>query len=168
MSEDLVLSVVEELAGIQSSQFINHIYDPVFWLDFIPFRKKTAGIISDMRRFTYDFEESFVLDPLGTLKYDLHSKGEVEVLEDKETEKGRFWKIKITSIEPKTTALVNVRLRDTKNSIKVGFYLYELHLDLGLMSTLGFGREAILFATRATLRKCISIFHKTIGKKMWN
>ncbi len=163
MVDDLLLSVVEELEGIHGSNFIDKIYNPEFWLDFIPFRKKTAGKTSDTE-FTYEFEETFILDLTGTLKYDLHSKGEIKVLEDKETEKGRFWKLKVTSIEPEAVAMVNVRLKDTSNGIKVGFYLYELHLDLGLLDSLGFGREAVLFATRATLRQNISIFHKKMRK----
>ena len=159
MSDDLLLSVVEELMGIYSSQFIDRIYDPEFWLDFIPFRQKMAGKGSDTQ-FTYEFEETFILDPTGTLKYDLHSKGVVEVLEDNNTEKSRLWKLKITSNEPKAGALVNVRLKDIDNGIKVGFYLYELQLNLSMLDALGFGREAVLFATRTTLRRCISIFHR--------
>ncbi len=161
MDEDLILSVVEELKGIHSSQFIDQIYEPEFWLNFIPFRKKMASKTSDSL-FNYEFEETFVLDPTGTLKYDLHSKGQVEVLEDKLTDKGRFWKLKVNSKEPFAIALVNVRLKDINDGIKVGFYLYELDLDLGLLNTLGFGREAVLFATRSTLRRNISIFHKRL------
>jgi hypothetical protein len=159
MSDNLILSVVEELKGIRSSQFIHRIYDPEFWLDFIPFRKKMAGKQSDSH-FTYEFEETFLLDLTGTLKYDLHSKGEIHVLEDNETEKGRFWKIKVVSLEPKAVALVNIRLKDAGTGIKVGFYIYELELDLGALDALGIGREAVLFATRNTLRNNISIFHK--------
>ncbi|MBN2156093.1 MAG: hypothetical protein JW776_08620 [Candidatus Lokiarchaeota archaeon] len=165
MSSDLLLSVVEELKGIQSKNFINNIYDPNFWLDFVPFRRKLAEKISD-RLFCYELEDTFILDPTGTLKYDLYSKGEIEVLEDTNTEKGRFWKLKIISKEPKTTAFVNVRLKDIQNGIKVGFFLYELHLDLGLLDSLGFGREAVLFATRATLRHSISIFHHKLRNKI--
>lgn len=159
MSDDLLLSVVEELKGIQSSQFIDYIYDPEFWLDFIPFRRKMAGKISETL-FNYEFKETFNLDPTGTLSYDLHSKGEVEILEDSQTEKGRFWKLKVVSKEPEAIALVNVRLKEISEGLKVGFYLYELQLDLGELNSLGFGREAVLFATRASLRKSISIFHK--------
>lgn len=160
MSDDIILSVVEELKGIQSSQFIDDIYRPEFWLDFLPFRQKKAGKTSDTH-FTYEFEDTFILDPTGTLKYDLHSKGEVQVLEDKILEKkDRFWKLKIISNEPKASATVNVRLRDTENGIKVGFYLYELVLDLGKLDALGFGREAVLFATRTTLRQNVSLFHR--------
>ena len=161
MSDDLILSVVEELKGIKSSQFIDHIYEPDFWLDFIPFRQKMAGKTSDTQ-FTYEFEDTFVLDPTGTLTYDLHSKGSIEVLEDKKTENIRFWKVKVTSEEPEAIAFVNIRLKDTNNGVKVGFYLYELHLDLGSLDALGFGREAVLFATRSALRKNISIFHKSL------
>ena len=162
MSDDLLLSVVEELKGIHSSQFIDNIYEPDFWLDFIPFRQKMAGKTSDTQ-FTYEFEETFILDPTGTLKYDLHSKGEVEVLEDTETENSRLWKLKVTSNEPKAVALVNIRLKDVNNGIKVGFYLYELDLDLGKLDALGFGRETVLFATRNALRRSISIFHKKLA-----
>jgi hypothetical protein len=164
MSDDLILSIVEELKGIKSSQFIDEIYEPEFWLDFIPFRKKKATKLSNSL-FTYSFEETFVLDPTGTLSYDLHSKGKIEVLEDKITEKGRFWKIRVTSIDPHAIALVNVRLKDLIDGIKVGFYVYELQLDLGRLDALGFGREAILYATRTTLRKNISIFHKSLRHK---
>jgi hypothetical protein len=164
MSDDLILSVVEELKGIQSSQFIHRIYDPEFWLDFVPFRKKMAGKQSDTH-FTYEFEETFFLDLTGTLKYDLHSKGEIHVLEDKETDQGRFWKIKVVSFDPKAIALVNIRLKNTGAGIKVGFYLYEMELDLGALDALGIGREAVIFATRNTLRKNISIFHKRMRSK---
>jgi hypothetical protein len=159
MNEDLILSVVEELTGIQSSQFVHRIYDPEFWLDIIPFRKKMAGKQSDTH-FTYEFEETFLLDLTGTLKYDLHSKGVIHVLEDKETDQGRFWKIKVVSIEPKAIVHVNIRLRDTGTGIKVGFYIYELELDLGALDALRIGREAVIFATRNTLRNNISIFYK--------
>jgi len=164
MSEDLILSVVEELDGIHSSQFIDDIYDPEFWLNFIPFKYKKASKISDVS-FTYEFEETFILDLTGTLTYDLHSKGSIDVLEDKKTEKGRFWKVKVISKEPDAKAFVNIRLKDTNNGVKVGFYVYELHLNLGSLDALGFGREAVLFAARSTLRKNISIFHKSLQHK---
>ncbi|MHA1109763.1 MAG: hypothetical protein ACTSRE_01580 [Promethearchaeota archaeon] len=163
MSDDLLLSVVEELKDIHSFQFIDRIYDPEFWLDFIPFRQKMAGKTSDTH-FSYEFEDTFILDPTGTLKYDLHSKGEIDILEDSQSEKGRFWKLKVTSKEPKADALVNVRLKDSHDGIKVGFYVYELHLDLRKSNSLGFGREAVLFATRTALRNSISIFHKKLRK----
>ncbi|TFG16974.1 MAG: hypothetical protein EU530_11260 [Promethearchaeota archaeon] len=164
MSDNLLLSVVEELKGIQSSQFIDEIYDPEFWLDFIPFRQKMAEKISDTL-FTYEFEETFILDPTGTLRYDLHSLGKVEVLEDNQTDKGRFWKIRVTSLDPHAVALVNIRMKDLIDGIKVGFYVYELQLDLSKLDALGFGREAVIYATRTTLRKNISIFHKSLRHK---
>ncbi len=128
MSDELILSVVEELDGIQSSQFLDDIFDPEFWLNFIPFRYKKASKTSDAF-FTYEFEETFLLDPTATLTYDLYSKGSIEVLEDKKTDNGRFWRVKVTSEEPEAIAFVNIRLKDTKSGVKVGFYLYELHLD---------------------------------------
>jgi hypothetical protein len=158
MSEP-VLTIVEELKGLKLSKFDN-MYDPNFWLPYIPLTQKSIERIGE-KQYRFDVADKIALDPLGALVKDFRATGTLEVIDrGNQGDKGQLWEMKFTVTNPEVIVETRVRAKDVPNALKVGIYITRLDFDAGLMQ--GFGRDAIYFAARVKIRELL----QSVQKKM--
>lgn len=160
MSEDKAfLTIVEEFKGIKLSQIVPNIFDPNFWLPFIPLKEKKLNLLENGKKFGFEVKDVIILDMLGTLKQELDAKGQI-IIEDKgpQPNQAKMWEIYVKVENFDAEVWVRIRARDIPTGLKVGIYVYKLRYDWGLLK--GFGEDAILFGTRTKLRESIDLFLK--------
>ncbi len=164
-----VLSVVEELKGINLEDFIEKIYDPEFWYSYIPLRKKKIETIpesqEEIHKYTYEVEDTVYMDVTQTLKYDFSSNGKIEVIDKgNQGNKGHLWELDLDIEHPQSTISLNIRAKNVNQNLKVGFFIYRLDFDMGKLKDLPFGWDAIIFAGRMKLRELLKDFEKSFPK----
>jgi hypothetical protein len=160
--QDLILSVVEELKGLQLVHFLPHIYKPEFWLPHIPLRSKKLTEVGD-KQYEFMASDVFSLDPLGTIKKDVILEGTINVVDyGAQGDKGNLWELQIDVKKPVSKASIRLRAKNVGSNLKVGIYVYELELDLGALE--GFGRDGVLFAARVKLRDFMQQIQKHLVK----
>jgi len=145
-----ILTVVEELKGFSMRALASRMYDPSFWLPYIPLAKKSFIQIHP-KQYAFEIGDRFALDPLNTIVQDFQAKGTLSVQEgEPQGEKGSLWDLHFSIPEPQVLVQVRIRAKDLPNGIKVGIYVTQLKYDLGLLH--GVGQDAILFAARVKIR----------------
>jgi hypothetical protein len=151
MSDEPILTIVEELKGRQFKDYSSRMYDPNFWLPMIPLKNKQIDVISLKTKYAFSVHDVIELDPLGTLKKELNANGTLEVFDrGQDGTKGMLWEMILLSPNLKAEVHVRLRVKDIPDAIKIGLFITKLEYDQSL--TMGFGRDAILFATRVKLR----------------
>ena len=157
-----ILTVVEELKGLQIEDF-NDMYNPDFWLPFIPMRDKKLDLIADK---TYHFKvvDTIKLDPLGAITKDFIGVGQVANTshEDQGT-KGQLWVLNFSLEKPLSKVEVRIRARNLPGALKVGIFVQKLEFDNNLLQ--GFGLDGVLFAARVKIRDLTRDIHKKLLKK---
>ncbi len=164
MAQKPIFSVVEELKGISLNDFIDRVYDPGFWIPFIPLSTKE---ITKTDKFTFEYKvgDTIYMDPTKTLKYDFESNGTILVHDEGDQgDKGKLWKLDVDVKHPASQISVNIRAKDTDKGLKTGFFIYKLEYDLGALKDFPFGHDAIIFAGRLKLRELIQKFGKEFLK----
>jgi hypothetical protein len=152
MSESAILSIVEELKGLQLGKITQHMYDPTFWLPYIPLKNKTLEMVEPNKKYQFVVSDTIILDPTGTLRQEMNAKGEFTVKDlGDQGAKGSAWEIVLKIEEYKAEAIIRIRAKDVAGSLKVGIYLYKLEYDMGLLQ--GIGKDPILFAIRTKVRE---------------
>jgi hypothetical protein len=158
MSEP-ILTVVEELKGIQLRHF-SRMYDPDFWLPYIPLKNKKIELKGD-KIFAFEVGDRVSLDPLNTIVKDFTAKGTMNVKEmGKQGDKGNLWEITAEIMDPQVNIEVRLRAKDLPNALKIGIFLTKLEFDLGLLD--GLGKDAILFAARVKIRDMLQELQKKL------
>jgi len=159
MSETAILSIVEELKGLQLGKITQQMYNPSFWLPYIPLKNKTLEEVEPKTKYRFAVSDTILLDPTGTLRQELNAKGDfiVKDLGDQGA-KGSAWEITVKIEEYKAEAVIRIRAKDTPGALKVGVYLYKMEYDLGLLQ--GLGKEPILFAIRTKVRELMDEMQK--------
>ena len=161
-SPKLIFSVVDELKGLQVSDFLDKIYEPEFWLPLLSLQSKKIEKMAPFQ-FKYEIQDKIPLDLTGLLTVDFKSKGIIKVIEsENQGEKGYLWDLFIDVSEPKAKVEARIRTKDLKNSMKVGVYVYKLDFDHSLLE--GMGREVVIFASRFKIREMFEIFQKQFEK----
>lgn len=159
---ELVLSVVEELKGIKVADFMDRMYEPEFWYPLLPLKQKFIEKVEPFK-FQFKMQDSVPLDITGTFKYDILAEGSIDVIEHgfQGDEKGYLWELKVEVTKPEAYAEVKVRARDTKDSMKVGIYVYKWEFDLGKLDS-RIGKDAVYFAGRFKIRETLEKIRNTL------
>ena len=161
-SPKLIFSVVDELKGLQVSDFLDKIYEPEFWLPLLSLQSKKIEKTAPFQ-FKYEIQDEIQLDLTGLLKVDFKSEGTIKVIDSGiQEEQGYLWDLYIDVLEPKAKVEARIRAKDLKNSMKVGVYVYKLDFDHALLE--GMGRDVVIFASRFKIREMFDIFQKQFKK----
>jgi hypothetical protein len=157
-----VLSIIEELKDLSLQKFTNRMYDPNFWLPFIPLAHKKVEQQAD-KEYYFDVSDRISLDPTNTLIQDFKAKGILQVKDcGMQGDKGNLWELYYDVKDPKARIEVRVRVKDLPRSMKIGIFITRMDYDLGLLE--GIGNDAVLFATRVKIREFLEILQKKMPK----
>ena len=77
--EKPILTIVEELKGLQMKNFTDRMYDPDFWLPFIPLKSKQITEIIPEQQYHFKVNDIINLDPTGSLRKELDAEGDLFV-----------------------------------------------------------------------------------------
>ena len=150
--EKPILTIVEELKGLQMKNFTDRMYDPDFWLPFIPLKSKQITEIIPEQQYHFKVNDIIHWNPTGSLRKELDAEGDLFVNAcGQQGNQGFLWEITVQVESLQAEVGIHLRVKDLPGALKVGIYIHKLEYYWGLLE--GIGRDAVLFAARTKLRE---------------
>lgn len=158
-SSSPILSVVEHIQGQQLNLDDEEIYEPSFWIPYLPI-KFPEFTRKNENTYSFHIQDTIKLDPTGTLSTNYDAKGDFSVsFIEQNHAKGAKWTFEINVETPKAIVKGAIRARNEKTGLKLGIFLY--HLDSSDINSAEVAQDAIFFAIRLYLRKLLQKFSLT-------
>ncbi len=156
IGEKPILSVIESIPDRSLDLHDTQIYDPSFWLPYLPLKAKSF-LKTDISSYSFHIQDTIILDPTETLKTDYDAKGTLDVHFDENYSKaGAKWTFHINIEDPNALVSGSILAKNNGSALKIGIFIYQL--DSTAPQFYQFGQDAIFFAIRWYLRKLLRSF----------